>query len=221
MITEVDKFSKVDKFIVFEHFSNNPLIQTNDLSLSGVIAIPIDSVGHPRKIISSNYSGESLILQLFPAIIIDFFKKTFGVSNQFEAHEFLNKMGMGTDQFINWGSALTIMLFFMLLHCKNITVTKNHFDLKLIKHQKKNNKPYFEKYYTLAIKPMTKILNEEGSINTQGLNRALHICRGHFKTFTSEHLLFGKHEGTYWWESQIRGNEKIGTIVKDYKIKTS
>ena len=35
--------------------------------------------------------------------------------------------------------------------------------------------------------------------------QALHICRGHFKTFTDIAPLFGKLRGTYWWADHIRG----------------
>lgn len=33
-----------------------------------------------------------------------------------------------------------------------------------------------------------------------------HLARGHFKTFTEDAPLLGKHVGTYWWGWQVRGH---------------
>ena len=48
-----------------------------------------------------------------------------------------------------------------------------------------------------------------------------HIFRGHFKNYTEGNGLFGKYHGIYYWESGIRGNKAIGTVVKDYQIHNS
>lgn len=47
-----------------------------------------------------------------------------------------------------------------------------------------------------------------------------HLARGHFKTFTDEAPLLGKHVGTYWWGWQVRGQEANGVIEKTYKLKS-
>lgn len=47
---------------------------------------------------------------------------------------------------------------------------------------------------------------------------AVHRVRGHFKTFTPERPLLGRHTGTYWWGWQVRGNPEHGTIISDYKL---
>jgi hypothetical protein len=52
----------------------------------------------------------------------------------------------------------------------------------------------------------------------RGLVHALHICRGHFKTFTEDAPLFGKRVGTYWWASQVRGKAEEGVVEKDYRV---
>ena len=48
---------------------------------------------------------------------------------------------------------------------------------------------------------------------------ALHRVRGHFKTFTKDRPLLGKHVGTYWWGWQVRGSAKHGTVVSDYELR--
>jgi hypothetical protein len=47
----------------------------------------------------------------------------------------------------------------------------------------------------------------------------LHICRGHFKTFTEEARLFGKYTGTYWWPAHVRGSVDEGVVEKDYRVR--
>lgn len=46
-----------------------------------------------------------------------------------------------------------------------------------------------------------------------------HLARGHFKTFTADAPLLGKHVGTYWWGWQVRGQEGKGIIEKTYAVK--
>jgi len=104
-----------------------------------------------------------------------------------------------------------------LLSCKNINYTPLDYSLKFLKHRNKRNKPYFEKYYVIQIEPMRKILDEKGHAQTMGLKYALHICRGHFRTY-DEKPLFGKVTGTFWVPAHIRGDVSIGKIKKDYEI---
>jgi hypothetical protein len=66
---------------------------------------------------------------------------------------------------------------------------------------------------------MRRVLSRDGQAEATGLRHALHICRGHFKIFTEEARLFGKHTGMYWWAEQLRGDRRHGVIVKDYRIK--
>ena len=51
-----------------------------------------------------------------------------------------------------------------------------------------------------------------------GIKKALHICRGHFVTYTPKHPLFGKYVGTFWKPDHVRGNAKNGIVLKDYKV---
>ena len=48
---------------------------------------------------------------------------------------------------------------------------------------------------------------------------AVHIVRGHFKTYTEERPLFGKRTGTYWWQPMLRGTENR-FVLKDYEVDT-
>lgn len=120
---------------------------------------------------------------------------------------------------------VTIWMTFAFMHCKNVTLTEhNPKDIKFKKpirdshgHLKKRISQ--TKYYTLDIEPMKRILKSEGNIDEVGIQRALHICRGHFKDYSKGKGLFGKYKGLYWWGSTVRGSEEAGRIEKDYNIK--
>lgn len=113
-----------------------------------------------------------------------------------------------------------VVLALNFLHCKNVFTQENHISEKLVKANLKRGKPrpYFEKYYTLQIEPMKKILNTEGQAQSVGLKKAFHICRGHFKTYDANPL-FGKVKGTFWTPAHVKGSIEKGVIKKDYKIK--
>lgn len=103
------------------------------------------------------------------------------------------------------------------MHCKNVELKNTIPSAPLSKkHEKKYGKPLI-RYKILEIEPMRKVLESEGQDRSLGLKHALHICRGHFKDYT-EHGLFGKYKGLYWWDSHVRGDSSRGTVVKDYSI---
>lgn len=109
-----------------------------------------------------------------------------------------------------------------LLNCKNVSTDSHEFpNRRSIQHYKRIGKPYFEKYYTLKLTVPGSKKKREGKedIESDGYTRAFHICRGHFKIYTDANPLFGKYTGTYWWNSQVRGDIKTGIIDKDYSLK--
>ena len=106
--------------------------------------------------------------------------------------------------------------FLKLISCKNIGTEDHAPPLKLNKsRQKKGRVPIFS-YKTLIIKP-TGVKQQAQA--AQGLwNNRIHLCRGHFKEFTEEKPLFGKVAGRYWWQPSVRGRNRNGVVVKDYKM---
>lgn len=111
------------------------------------------------------------------------------------------------------------LLAVSFMHCKNVKMVEHNPPPKASrKAQRKSGVP-LTKYYTLQIDPMKQALRSEGNIESLGLQRALHICRGHFVTYTEEKPMFGKTAGTFWKEPHVRGNKRRGEVVKDYSIK--
>lgn len=52
-------------------------------------------------------------------------------------------------------------------------------------------------------------------------HKALHICRGHFRTYTRERPLFGKYAGTFYVPAHVRGTATDGVSIHDYNVRTT
>jgi hypothetical protein len=107
------------------------------------------------------------------------------------------------------------------MHCRNVRVTEETPQPKLSKiHQKKTGKPLL-RYRILEIDHIKEVLEQQGHANTEGLKRALHICRGHFSSYGKDGrgLLFGKYVTTVWVPMHLRGDQNQGVVVKDYDVK--
>jgi hypothetical protein len=104
-----------------------------------------------------------------------------------------------------------------LMHCKNVCLREEKPNPKLSKAGEQRGHPPLLRYQVLEIEPMKKILKTDGQAATEGLKRALHICRGHFKDYRQSGL-FGKHKDVFWWDMAARGSAEIGIVDKDYSI---
>jgi len=109
-----------------------------------------------------------------------------------------------------------LIYFLILMNCKNITTQKHDTPQALNKKRAKKGKLPLFSYHTLIIKPKNPFNNKKEDKNLWS-NR-IHFCRGHFKKYTKENPLFGKYTGLYWWQPCVRGKNKKGIIMKDYKI---
>lgn len=109
----------------------------------------------------------------------------------------------------------------VLLNCKNIETEDNLPPEKINKKRRKKGKQELFTYKTLQLKlPSTRdSAPDVNNSNTEEVKR-IHLCRGHFKIFTDENPLFGKHTGVYWWQPHLRGEKKAGLVEKDYHIIT-
>ena len=119
------------------------------------------------------------------------------------------------------GKELEYLLSFVELanafaHCKNVELI----DQPLTRQQRRRKERKGETFYkVLAIEPFNKQKrNVNSGSSGNEADRRLHICRGHFATYTEDKPLFGKYAGTFWIPMHVRGNKAAGEIVKDYKI---
>ncbi len=117
--------------------------------------------------------------------------------------------------------ALPTFLALSFMHCRNVKMVEEIPPPKLSKkHEKKGNKPLV-RYHVLKIDHMKVVLEREGHASTEGLKKALHICRGHFATYGKDGKgkLFGKHEGRFWFPDHLRGNPVHGVVDKAYDVR--
>lgn len=119
-----------------------------------------------------------------------------------------------------WSSiaGVTCLMALQFMNCKNVRVASNEPSPKLSKaHEKRHGKPLV-RYHTIQIEPMKQVLETEGGIGHNGIKKALHICRGHFATYTDDKPLFGRVTGTFWKPAHVRGSLSEGAVVSDYKV---
>jgi hypothetical protein len=113
-----------------------------------------------------------------------------------------------------WFSGLLAISF---CHCRNVNARSEEKPAALKKRQQERGRPSVT-FKVLEIEPMKAVLNKAVSENHTGLQRALHICRGHFANY-DEKGLFGKYHGRFWMPQHLRGSIKTGVVVKDYDVK--
>ena len=130
--------------------------------------------------------------------------------------------GWSEDDFLEFLRYATspFVLAMMFMHCKNVARVEHTPPPKLAKRNLERGKPFMLKYQTLEIEPFKQILKTEGKIESVGLERALHICRGHFAHYDENGKgLFGRGQyGDFWIPAHARGTEKKGVVVSDYEV---
>lgn len=106
---------------------------------------------------------------------------------------------------------------FSFANCKNVKVVENGFTEPPPRWQKEGSPRVRHSVVKISAFGTTRTKGPHGESD---IHMGLHICRGHFKTFSEEKPLLGKHVGTYWWADNLRGDAKYGVVEKSYKVET-
>ncbi len=105
-----------------------------------------------------------------------------------------------------------------LMNAKNVSlVDAPPLPPKVLKRREREGKSAL-KFKVLQIDPMRARVKREAKPGENEVKVALHLCRGHFKDYRESGGLFGKYKGLYWWDSQVRGTDESGRIIKDYAL---
>ncbi|NKU46751.1 hypothetical protein GS942_17055 [Rhodococcus hoagii] len=112
-------------------------------------------------------------------------------------------------------AALPAMAAIGLMNCRNVDIEQVERPSRKLKKQRRSRPPKLD-YHTITL-PGSRSGTGETSGGGQDA-RPQHKVRGHFKTYSEDAPLLGKHVGTYWWGWQVRGNKKNGITVTDYKL---
>jgi hypothetical protein len=104
-----------------------------------------------------------------------------------------------------------------LINCRNVTTKQIGTALHRTSREKRQGVPN-TRYHTIVLPGMQTRYHGTKGASQQRCDLAAHLVRGHFKTYTPEAPLLGKHTGTYWWGWQARGDKSHGEVIKDYKL---
>ena len=132
---------------------------------------------------------------------------------------FLNELPFNSDP----TALLTLAVFestLLFLNCKNVVVNIVNPPEKLNKKRLRKGKLPIFTYRTLHL-PSHSVLKSGEKQESLGNHNRIHLCRGHFKVYTEDRPLMGRHVGMYYWEPYVRGQNKKGVIVKDYHLEGS
>jgi len=112
---------------------------------------------------------------------------------------------------------LPILYSIVLMHCKNIVI-------KDAEPKKWKGKPRTDEkkntYKILDIIPFRNIVKAQTNMEVEkcGIKKALHLCRGHLRTYEEIKPLFGKYTGTFFIHAHTRGDSSNGIANKDYRV---
>jgi hypothetical protein len=102
------------------------------------------------------------------------------------------------------------------MNCKNVSVVDERPPVALSGRHKRKTGRALERYSRVVLpSPQPRRSGESGDANGSS---SLHLVRGHFKTYTEEAPLLGKHVGTWWWSWQVRGDEAAGSVIPEYEV---
>lgn len=114
--------------------------------------------------------------------------------------------------------ALVVLYF---LNCRNIVLVEsdyNHADRQMF--ERHVGVP-LTKYRTIAVKPTGRRYDNDQPQQHFDV-MPLHLVRGHFANYTEDAPRFGinhpRNIGRFWKQPHVRGSEKNGIVVKDYKV---
>lgn len=128
-----------------------------------------------------------------------------------------------TDDPVYWDQMAKSNLALVLLtsqfaNCRNIETLEVLPTRQQRRAAERRGEP-IHKHYVLAIDAATqrKVYPTYGQ--HRSTDKRLHICRGHFATYTEAAPLFGKLTGRFWIPMHTRGSADTGSVRKDYRIK--
>lgn len=115
------------------------------------------------------------------------------------------------------GLLMIPLLATSLMNCRNVRQEPAHPPKALSKkHQRKHGRPLIS--FTRIVVPTPSGAGSVRPGTDHGV-KPLHVVRGHFKHYTEDAPLFGKHVGSWWWSWAVRGKETAG--IREHTYVTS
>ena len=186
---------------------------------------PDEAIKHRDNLLRCRWLLAGLVITMYDNKPLEFGSMIFGIYPSGTASSISIVMSNVNDEAISetidWVLSFALdvsKLAWSFMNCKNVVRILNTPPAAANKQRARTGRAPLVKYYTLNIEPLSAVVRREGGANHGGIEKALHICRGHFATY-DEKPLFGKIKGTFWVPQHMRGKGAHGVIAKDYKIK--
>lgn len=112
-----------------------------------------------------------------------------------------------------------VLLAVSFLHCKNVVLQDESVPKPLAKKYHLKTGQWPVRYKTLVIEPLKQILRHEGGSDRNGLAKAMHICRGHFRDYRQGPGLFGKYHQLVWSPMTVRGTKGKSVPPREIEVK--
>lgn len=187
------------------YFLRYETVETNDGEIKWVVVIHIYSRRDSEKELS--YMASSRVGILADGTIAKDFSQIYAT----EEHYF-NCPDIRSAVFT---VMLPMFMSISLMHCKNIELVDEPMSRQVRRRKERKGEVV---YKVLAIEPFKQQVRRQVMPGESEIKKALHICRGHFATYTDKKPLFGKYTGTFWRSMHVRGNAEQGKVVKDYTV---
>jgi hypothetical protein len=162
---------------------------------------------------SSNNAGEAGVLPSRTTILFD------------ERGHLIEKHVQSEVDYVSefsYATANIALLAMTFAHCKNVSKVDITEEAGPTRKWCRRMRIPELKYHALQIDPnlSAKPRSASASGGEDRSGKALHICRGHFKTYAEGGAgLFGKgRTGTFWVPSHTRGSDEHGQVTKSYTI---
>ncbi len=109
-----------------------------------------------------------------------------------------------------------VVRFLTFLTCTNVRAIDVVPTSKEQRHRRTIGRPPLVSFKRLQLQPKS---GSSAAASEGGWTNRVHLCRGHFATYTPEAPLFGKYVGRFWIPPHARGNAQRGIVEKTYGIK--
>jgi len=119
-------------------------------------------------------------------------------------------------------TAMLVNVALTFCHCKNVSTREVAPPQKRAEKYERQHGVRLHPHHVIVIDPMVSRIRtdakDQGRKRTS-MDRALHICRGHFADYTAERPLFGKLTGRFWINAHTRGTLKAGRSTHEYTVR--
>lgn len=118
---------------------------------------------------------------------------------------------VSTDRFL-------VQTAFAMCHCRNVRVSGDNGEHARAANKSNPRDPRNRGIQWRVLRIPSAKSGGHGGQDPEAVKRALHICRGHFATYTEDRPLFGRHVGRFWHPQHVRGKAEHGEVRKGYAV---